>query len=108
MDIEFIGAFLDFVSDYKVHTESDYRGITLKDGEDNEIALINDNGGVTIPMGKTSRKSNELIELIVDYNIKLKPVKSEYDILKGIQFVNNKGLCFTITTDNKMEIPFKR
>ena len=107
MDIEFIGAFLDFVSDYKVHTESNYKSVTLKDGDDNEIAALNEDGGITIPMGKTTAKSNDFVELIVDYNVKIKPILSEYNIFKGFEFRNNKGTCLTITTDNKIVIPFK-
>lgn len=105
MDKEFIEDFLDYVQSNNVTTKTDFHKVTIM-SNDNEVATINDDGTLAINMADKNYLSKELVSILLDYDIKFTPtIDKEYKFLNGINLSNDKGLCLTITTDNKIVLP---
>lgn len=105
MDKEFIEEFLDFTKSNNVTTKSDFHKVTIISDEV-EIATINEDGTLTINMSNQVGITKDFVGIILDYNIKFTPtIDKEYKFLQGVGLSNDKGLCLTITTDNKIVLP---
>ena len=109
MDIDFISDFLEFVSDKQVTSKLELHSVKLYDGDGDEIATIDEKGGVYIPMEIVNKASTDFVDLLFKYEIKLKPnLEENYNFLRGIDFVNGKGVSLTITSDNQILINFSK
>lgn len=109
MDIDFISDFLEFVSDNQVTSNLELHSIKLYDGNGDEIATIDENGGVCIPMETINKASTDFVDLLFRYGIRLKPnVEENYHFMRGIDFVNNKGVALTITSGSQILINFSK
>lgn len=108
MDIDFISDFLEFVNDKQVTSKLELHSIKLYDGDGDEIVTIDDKGGVYIPMEIVNKASTDFVDLLFRYGIKLKPnVEENYNFMRGIDFVNNKGVSLTIM-DAQIVIQFNK